>query len=195
MVLRNERTRATRERILNAAAQLFTRDGIRTTSVDTISDLAGLTKVTLYKHFRSKDELIAEVLEREENQWRTWFLERVNALAQRPEDRLLAAFDVLAEWFQTESFRGSPFINTAMEVTDSNHPVHTVLAKHRAANRDFFRSNAEQAGFSDAKQIEESLILLFRGATVSALIEHRPDVAKHAKKAAEALLQSQATRV
>jgi len=195
MVLRNERTRATRERILTAAAQLFTRDGIRPTSVDHISDLAGLTKVTLYKHFRSKDELIAEVLEREENQWRTWFFDRVNNMAQKPEDRLLAVFDVLDEWFRDDNFRGSPFINTAMEVTNSDHPVHRVLAKHRAGNREFFRSNAEAGGFSDPKQIEESFVLIFRGAIVSALLDHKPDAAKFAKKTAEFILQAQTARV
>jgi AcrR family transcriptional regulator len=195
MVLRNERTRATRERILNAAAQLFTRDGIRTTSVDTISDLAGLTKVTLYKHFRSKDELIAEVLEREENQWRTWFLDQVNSMAQKPEDRLVAAFDVLSEWFSQDGFRGSPFINTAMEVMDSAHPVHPILAKHRAANREFFRSNAEAAGFSDPKLVEDALILLFRGAIVSALLEPMPDIANLARRTAEAVIQAQVSRI
>jgi AcrR family transcriptional regulator len=195
MVMRNERTRATRERILTAAAQLFTRDGIRPTSVDNISDLAGLTKVTLYKHFRSKDELIAEVLEREENQWRAWFYDRIQTIAQKPEDRLLAAFEVLEEWFRKESFRGSPFINTAMEVTNPDHPVHKVLIRHRASNREFFRSNAEAAGFANPKQVEDSLIMLFRGAIVSALLDHNMDAAQCARKTAEFILQAQASRV
>src|SRR3954466_5852337 len=104
-----------REKVLAAATQLFYKHGINSVGVDEIVRKSGVTKMTMYKHFGSKDALAAAFLEDIYRQWSAWFTQRVSVLskaARRPEDRALTIFDALKEWFETPEFRGCPFINT-----------------------------------------------------------------------------------
>lgn len=185
---RTERVARTREKILASAEKLFNANGVRLTGVDAISADAGLTKVTLYKHFPSKDELLAEVLRRREKSWREWFETSIAARANTPREQLLAVFDVLGEWFQTEDFRGSIFINISVENRSLEHPVHAVASDHMKKNRAYFRRLAEEAGISDPDIVESQFIVLFRGAIVTALVEHRMDAAVAARAAAARLI-------
>ena len=112
-----------RERILLTAHDLFYADGIRATGIDRVIAAAGVTKVTFYRHFSSKDDLVREFLDHRHTRWMAWF---VDALGRRgahehadDADALLLLADVMAEWFADPVFRGCAFINATAEVGGS----------------------------------------------------------------------------
>ena len=112
-----------RERILETAYELFSRHGTRAVGVDRIIAESGVAKMTLYRNFASKDELILAFLQRREERWtRGWLQSEAEAAPTRPRERLLAIFDVFGEWFAREDFEGCSFINVMLEVTDPDHP-------------------------------------------------------------------------
>ncbi len=115
--------------------------------VDRIIAESGAAKMTLYRNFASKDELILAFLERREERWtRAWLQSEAEARADTPAGRLLAIFDVFGEWFEREDFEGCSFINVMLEVTDSEHPVRQASVKHLTAIRAYVADLAEQAG-------------------------------------------------
>src|SRR6188472_1427512 len=125
-----------RERILETAYELFSRQGTRAVGVDTIIAESGVAKMTLYRNFASKDELILAFLERREERWtRAWLQAEVEARAEQPAERLLAIFDVFGEWFARADFEGCSFINVMLEVTDAEHPVRQASVRHLATIR------------------------------------------------------------
>lgn len=180
----------TRERILHAAARLFYRRGIRVVNVDTVAAEAGLTKVTLYRHVHSKDELVAACLHMLDDRFFSWFVEEVSARSEDPAQRLLAVFDVLDQWFHRRSFRGCAFINATVELADPSHPAHQAVLAHKGRSRDYFRQLAEAASVPDPSEISDQWMLLSEGAIVTALVEDDRDAAKRAGRAAAALLSA-----
>src|SRR6476620_2656428 len=125
-----------RERILDTAYELFSKHGTRAVGVDRIIAESGAAKMTLYRNFASKDELILAFLERREERWtRAWLQAGAEARAATPAGRLLAIFDVFGEWFAREDFEGCSFINVMLEVTDPEHPVRLASVQHLVAIR------------------------------------------------------------
>jgi AcrR family transcriptional regulator len=178
----------TRERILQAAARLFYRRGIRAVNVDTLAQEASITKVTLYRHFRSKDQLVAACLHMLDDRFFSWFVREVSARSEDPRERLLAVFDVLQQWFHRESFRGCAFINAAVELADPGHPAHQAVLAHKQRSRDYFRELAEAARLPDPGSISDQWMLLSEGAIVTALVEDDRRAAERARRAAGMLL-------
>jgi AcrR family transcriptional regulator len=178
----------TRARILDAAARLFYRRGIRAVSVDEVAETASVTKVTVYKHFRAKDNLVASCLHMLDDRFFAWFVNEVEGSSDDPDERLLAVFDVLDRWFRRRGFRGCAFINATVELAESTHPAHTAVLAHKGRSRAYFRELAVAAGVDDPDLISDQWMLLSEGATVTALVEDDRDAARRARQAAEALL-------
>ncbi len=176
-----------RERLLDVASDLFYRHGIRAIGVDTIVERSGVAKTTLYNHFQSKDELVAEVLRRRDAAWRAWLETEVLSRAPDPASRLAAVFDALADWYASEDFRGSVFINARAELPDPEHPANLAALDHVAAVRDYFARLAASAGADDPDALAGRLQLVMKGATVMAL-EGDPDAADLARSSARAVL-------
>ena len=178
-----------RERILKTATELFLRNGYHATGIDTIVAEAGVAKMTLYKHFKSKEDLIVEVLKARDISWRERFMS-VEQMAHTPEDRLMALFDVLEDWFCDDDFYGCAFINAAAEysVQGDDNPMLNVAVGHTQAVADYVRSLAVQANVKDVDAFTTQLCLLIEGAIVMALIHRKPAVAQDAKQAANSLL-------
>src|SRR5258705_9633275 len=108
-----------RERILETAYELFSRHGTQSVGVDRITAEAGTAKMTLYRHFPSKEDLIVAFLERRQERWtRGWLQAEVERREDSPAARLLAVFDVFGEWFARADFEGCSFINVMLEVDD-----------------------------------------------------------------------------
>ncbi len=107
------------QRILYAAHDLFYRDGIRATGIDKIIKEAGVTKVTFYRHFPAKDDLIRAFLSYRHQRWITWFRETLSREMAEKNDLAAALGAALGEWFISESFRGCAFINTSVELADA----------------------------------------------------------------------------
>jgi AcrR family transcriptional regulator len=182
-----------RERLLRAANELFYTRGIRNVGIDEVIVAAGVAKASLYTHFRSKDELVAEYVRRRDASWRSWFRESVSARASTPLERLLAVFDVLAEWLASPGFRGCAFQNASIELADSAHPARAAAAANKRAVRSYLDELAREAGFADPRALADQLALVAEGAIVTALMLGRAEttpVARSARAAASALLRA-----
>jgi AcrR family transcriptional regulator len=177
-----------RERILETATQLFYRDGIHRVGIDLVIAESGVAKMSLYRHFGSKEELVLAFLDRINTEWFTWLEERV--ARARPRQRPLAVFDALGEWFSTPTFRGCPFVSSAAEFRDAADPVHRAAWTFKKGLRDYFQVLLREADRSDHAALADAFLLLADGAMVRAAMEGKPDSARIARRTASALLRA-----
>lgn len=153
-----------RERILDTAAGLFYREGIRAVGIDTIIARSGVAKMSLYRNFASKDELVCAYLEDIGGHFWAWW-DRVAAChPDDPRAQLVGLFTSLGRWIGHPKFRGCPFINTAVEFRDPDHPGRALVIAHKRRVRDGLRALAEAAGAADPDQLAAQLQLLMEGA-------------------------------
>jgi AcrR family transcriptional regulator len=158
-----------RERILMTAYGLFSRHGINAVGVDTIIEQSDVAKMTLYRHFRSKDDLVLAVLERREELWtQGWLAADVCRRASDPAGRLLAIFDVFDGWFRRRSFEGCLFINALLEVDDRKHPIHQASREQLAHIRSFLEELARDAGVPEPEPFARQWHILMKGSIVAA---------------------------
>jgi AcrR family transcriptional regulator len=158
-----------RERILDTAYELFSRYGIRAVGVDAIIQRSGVARMTLYRHFASKDALVLAFLERREKRWtQDWLQHEVERRAVDPRERLLAIFDVFDEWFQREDFEGCSFINVLLEITDPQSELHRASASYLAKIRAFVEELATEAGVADPGALAHKWHILMKGSIVAA---------------------------
>lgn len=177
-----------RERIRRAAYDLFSQRGIRAVGVDTVIAEANVAKMTLYRNFPSKNDLVLDFLRHREELWtRRWLMGGVLGRATAPGERLLAVFDMLAEWFARPDFEGCPFLAAMLEFRDPAHPVGWAAIEHLGRIRRFLRDLAGQAGIADPDAFARSWQILMNGAILAA---HAGDAqaACRARAAAELLL-------
>ena len=177
-----------KDRILDAAADLFYAQGINSVGVDAIVARSGVAKMTLYKHFGNKDQLVAAWLRRASEQWRSSIQAAVLRIAPDPTARLMAFFDVLAEWFTDPNFRGCAFINCLSELPDPAPPARVVAAEHRVFVRQFLARLAWDAGHSNHESLAQTLGMIADGAIVSALAEASPEPARQAAAIAKVMI-------
>ena len=177
------------ERILQTASRLFYEEGIRAVGVDYISEQADVSKVTLYKNFGSKDELVAAYLRRRDERWRSVLARDTDRRAD-PTERLLAAFDAYGAYlFDEEGYRGCAFINAAAEITDDDHPGRSVIREHKEGTRRHLSRLAASAGFEDPESLAERLLILLEGAWVTAVVRRSAEPLESAREMALGLLR------
>jgi AcrR family transcriptional regulator len=163
------RSASPRERIDQTAYELFSREGIRAVGVDRLSARAGVTKMTLYRHYPSKDALALAFLRRREELWtRAWLMQQVERRAEGPAERLLAVFDVFDQWFHQPGFEGCSFINALLEHSGPEHPVRLAAIRHIATTREYLKGLAEAAGVRDAESFARQWQILMKGSIVAA---------------------------
>ncbi len=186
-----ERTRTTsdaRQRILETADRLFYQDGIRAVGIDRIIAEAGVAKMSLYKHFPSKDDLILAVLQYREKEVLAFFGERMEHHRKKLKDPLKVFFAAFKDWFDTPSFRGCAFINASVELANPDHPGFVFARGHKERFRDFLRGLTEEAVGKMGGKLAPAIFLLVEGAIVTAVIEGKADAADVARDAALKLL-------
>jgi AcrR family transcriptional regulator len=177
-----------RERIDRTAYQLFSRHGIRAVGVDTLAARAGVAKMTLYKHYPSKDELALAFLRRREELWtRSWLQRDVERMGRTPGAKLLAIFDVFDKWFRRPDFEGCSFVKALLEHGDRGHRVRIAAVRHLDTIRTFVRQLAEEARMRGPDGFARQWQMLMVGCIVAAHAGDR-DAAKRAKKAGRLLL-------
>ncbi len=188
---------AARDRLLDTASDLFYDRGITATGVDAVVAAAGVSKPTLYAHFRSKSELVAAVLERRHSRRQASLQAWVTARTDDPRQRLLAVFDWLAEFWAGEGRRGCAFLNAAAEIPDPADPAREVIRRHKRWTRDYLARLGEQAGLRDPDRVGSQLLLLMDGASSRLVVETDPMVAREiaavARQAAVVLLDAVTT--
>src|SRR5262245_16248422 len=138
-----------RERILAAASDLFYRCGIRAVGVDAIAEAAETNKMTLYRHFPSKDELVAEYLRRMAKESERAWEERAAAHPGGPCAQLRAWLNDMADRTASGSERGCPFANTAVEFPEKDHPARAVIEAYKTAQRERLAALSAAAGLTE----------------------------------------------
>jgi AcrR family transcriptional regulator len=182
-----------RRRILYTAYDLFCRHGIHPTGIDRIVAEARVAKMTLYKHFPSKEALALAVLDLREELWtQGWLEHEVRRRARTPVTRLLAIFDVFDDWFRGEDYEGCLFTNILLE-TDASSAVFAGSLTKRANIRRFVRDLADDAGARDPDDLAREWQQLMTGAIVAAT-EGDPDGARRAHALAELLVTREGLR-
>jgi AcrR family transcriptional regulator len=156
-----------RARVLRTASELFYREGARAVGVDLIVERAGVAKTSLYRHFRTKDDLIAAFLEREDEQfWQQW-----NAVALRHRSNPQAELDAHMRWIgerlRRENYRGCPQLNVAAEFPEAEHPARVVAVSHKKELRRRLKGIAGRLGVRRPDDLAAQLLLLVNGAFVS----------------------------
>jgi AcrR family transcriptional regulator len=183
---------AARDRVLETAARLFHREGIRAVGVDRIAAEAEVGKMTLYRHFATKDDLVVAALEGADGPARAALAAAMEHAGDDPRARLLAPFAMLRPWFASAGFHGCPFMNASLELHDPGHPATAVAARHKAATRDAFARAARAAGLGAdaAGPLADQLAVLFDGAIAQAQMREPAGVARAAQAAATTLVDA-----
>jgi AcrR family transcriptional regulator len=176
----------TANRIVQAAGRLFHQDSISAVSMEDIAAEAGLTKMTLYQYFASKEALLLETL-------KTRYAEREQALEGRlaagaGSERLLQIFDWQEEWLTRNQFNGCAFVNAAVEMGRTWPAVQRVALRSKLSLRSRLDKLARATGFKNHASLAGGLLLLIEGANTMALLLRSIEPVRHAKRAAQALL-------
>jgi len=180
-----------RDELVRKALSIFYRDGFHATGMDTLVAETGISKTTMFKHFRTKDELILAVLRCRDETFRNWMFRRLDDLDLSAREKLLAIFDILKDWFDEPDFRGCMFIKASAEFQDPGHPAYVQSREHKRLLQQAFLSLAEEAGARDPDLLSRQLLILKEGAIVAAHMGFDPDPARAAKQAAAALVGAQ----
>jgi AcrR family transcriptional regulator len=184
----SEKDAAPRERILAAAGDLFYRHGIRAVGVDAIAEAARTNKMTLYRHFASKDELVAEYLRQSakaaDSCWARF-------AQQHPGDapaQLRAWLDEMAGHVASSDERGCPLVNAAVELPEKAHPARRVIEEHKIAQRAKLVALCGAAGLSEPELLADELYLLLEGARVTAQSVDSAGLGARLKRMSEAVI-------
>ncbi|HEU4994567.1 MAG TPA: TetR/AcrR family transcriptional regulator [Gemmatimonadaceae bacterium] len=181
-------SRSTRDRLLETASRLFYERGFQAVGVDEIAAQSGVAKMTMYRHFPSKDDLVVAYLKRSENAFCDWF-ERALGTERDPRDKIVAVFTAVGALAQSEQCLGCTFQVSAAEYPDPVHPANRVAVRHKREVRKRFATLAAEAGLRDPDALADELLMLMDGAWVAARMFGRPNPARHVASAAESLLR------
>ncbi|MEQ9259632.1 MAG: TetR/AcrR family transcriptional regulator [Roseovarius sp.] len=181
-----------RDELVRKALETFYRNGFHATGMDLLAAESGVSKTSMYKHFRTKEDLILAVLRLRDENFRNWLFRRIDELGESPRGRLLAIFDALEEWFAQREFRGCMFIKASAEYQEHDDPIHAQSAMHKRLLADHFTALCTAAGVADPKALAQQLLLLKEGAIVMAVLGRGRQAAQDAKLAARALIDAHA---
>jgi AcrR family transcriptional regulator len=156
-----------RERLLAAASDLFYRYGIRAVGVDAIAEAAGTNKMTLYRHFASKDELVAEYLRGFARDADHFWSQLEIDHPEDPPARLQAWLRAMGGKLSKRDERGCAFCNAAVELPEREHPARRVIETHKTAQRDRLVKLCGAVGLAQPESLADELFLLFEGARIS----------------------------
>ena len=157
-----------RERILTAARELFYRRGIHAVGVDAIAEAAGTNKMTLYRHFASKDVLVAACLFELTREFDVAWDAIAAAHAGDPKGQLMAWLRHVGEFKEYEAERGCALANAAIELPDKDHPARRVIREHKTAHRERLISLCRDARLADPERLADEIFLIWEGARVTA---------------------------
>lgn len=160
-----------RDKLLDAAEELFGRAGFGAAGIDAIIARARVAKMSLYKHFGSKDALIAAVLARRDQRFRETFTAAVHRHGPSAVERLLAVFDIAAEAAAKAGHRPGLFLGAALEFPVAAHPARLAAVENARWLREFCESLAHEAGAADPPQVARQWLLLMHGALVETVLD------------------------
>ena len=178
-----------RDELVEKATTIFYRNGFQATGMDMLVAETGISKTSIYKHFKTKDDLIVASLQHRDAFLRDWLFGRIGQLATTPREQLIAMFDALDEWFRQPDFYGCMFAKACSEYQDPEHPIHREATKHVDRVSSQLAIIAEQAGLNGPAQLARQLALLKEGAVVLATMGRGSRPALDAKMVAIQLIE------
>jgi AcrR family transcriptional regulator len=186
--MQDQTAKSARTRILEAAAELFYREGIRAVGVDAVIAHSGVAKMSLYRNFAGKDELVAAFLEYRDGIYWTWWDKVVARHPGDPRAQIRAIFETVGKRTARPDYRGCPFINTAVEFPDPDHPGRVIALANKMELRNRLRGLADSAGAHDPAMLADQLLLLIEGTYVSGQTIGTEGVGQRAAAAAADIL-------
>ncbi|MFN5944232.1 MAG: TetR/AcrR family transcriptional regulator [Phycisphaerae bacterium] len=159
-----------RDELVDAAMRVFYRHGFHASGLDRILEESGISRMTIYNHFKSKDELILAALRRRDEIFRNKMMQFVDAKKRSPISRLLAVFDYHENWFTGKDFCGCMFINASAEFSDPASAPCLVAAEHKRSVVRYLVDLAKQAGLADPQAVADQLNILIEGSIVTAQV-------------------------
>jgi AcrR family transcriptional regulator len=180
---------APKDKVFQTASRLFYQNGYRAIGVDTIAAESGIGKMTLYRHYPSKDDLIVAYL-KDSNElfWNNF--EQITKNAPTPREKLLAFFQSLQEYVKNPKCYGCPFLNVSTEYPEADYPGHQIAREHKQSVRVRFRQLAREAGAKRPDDLADQLLLLMDGAYMASRMFGPKNPANHLAEAAQTLIDS-----
>lgn len=149
--------------LLRAAGELFYQEGVRAVGVDAVVERAGVNKMSLYRQFASKDELIVAYLEQANDCFFSYFDKSIDKHPGQPARQIAQYFEDLTQRASREGYRGCPFVNVAAEFPDPSHPAREIVARNKAQLIERLTALTTAAGADDPAALADSLALLIEG--------------------------------
>jgi len=177
------------EKLLRATEHLIYAGGINATGMDLIVKTSGVSRKSIYKHYGTKEVLVAAALTARDERWMQWFIDATTR-APSPRARLLSIFDALREWFASDGFHGCAFINAAGEIGDADSPIRAVARRHKERLLAHVLSLVQAAGLPNADERARQLLVLIDGAIAVAMVTGDASITDSAERAAQALLDA-----
>ncbi|MBK8986830.1 MAG: TetR/AcrR family transcriptional regulator [Chloroflexi bacterium] len=178
-----------KDKLFQTAARLFYQHGYRAIGVDTIAAESGIGKMTLYRHYPSKDDLIVAFLKDSNDGFWNYF-EQATKDIPTPREKLLAFFQGLQDYVTTPACCGCPFLNVATEYPETGYSGHQVALEHKQSVRARFRQLAKDAGATNPEALADQLFLLMDGAYMASRMFGRKNPAMYVAEAAQVLVDS-----
>jgi len=180
-----------RDELIQKALKIFYRDGFHATGMDKLVKETGISKTSMYNHFRTKEDLILAALRLRDELFRNRMYRRVEELSDDPRGQLEALFTSLDEWFHSEEFKGCMFIKASGEYPLHGTPIHNISAEHKTLVQSYIEEIATKAGARDPETLAKHLMLLKEGAIITAHMHGPAGVADDALSAARILIKEQ----
>ena len=180
---------APKDKVFQTASRMFYQHGYRAIGVDVLAAESGIGKMTLYRHYPSKDDLIVAYLKDSDQIFWNNF-DQITQNASTPREKLLAFFEALQEYVQSPACYGCPFLNVATEYPEAAYPGHEVALEHKQAVRIRFRQLAQEAGARKPDILADQLFLLMDGAYMAARMFGTTNPAAHLAEAAQTLIDA-----
>lgn len=179
--------RSARDRLLDTAGILFYRDGFHAVGIDTIVAESGVAKMTLYRHFPSKDDLIVAYLNRGNEMFWNW-VDQTTASVDGPQEKIMAIFEAIGMQATSPQCLGCSFQGAALEFPTQEHPAHQVALAHKEIFRERLRQLSEEAGLRAPEELANQLLLLMEGAWIVSRMYGPKNPAAHLVPAVKALV-------
>ena len=174
--------------LVSGALKVFYENGFHASGMDLVAKEVGISKTSIYKHFRTKEELILAVLELRDKQFRDWLVNFVENRASTPKEQILSIFDAHDEWFNQKDYKGCMFIKASAEYQDLKDPIHKISAKHKKLILEYIEEKLKWMGATDPKELSNQINLLIEGSIVVAKISGPNNIINLAKKSASTLM-------
>lgn len=187
----NFKNKVPRDRLLETARELFLRDGVPQTGINTVTAKAEVARMTLYNNFASKNELILAVFE-QESERRREAIESTQKILEGPFEKVLAIFVVALDFASQKGFRGCAFINLAIEAAAPDSALHDLAKRHKDWIHQNVLQNLGEGNFTDPEALARQICVLWDGGSVGAYVHQSDAPILTARDAARALMRGAA---